>query len=292
MIGPATTTPIALQARASQRAHGQLRLWLLCIASAILPITAAMDLLSLQGIAVIASVLQLVTAYAIVRSGERAVSVSSAFAVLWMAYFPLRLLVITFGGPSPYYFPAVDAASPEQLTTVWLTTTAAIVLWLLGRHLASRVLHSAGSVDKIDLPYRRFVGIGIAALGITAVLFALQLSSGILGNIGELVLFAIAGTAYQEVETRRLPYVSTLLVFSGMAFGYANGFKELMLLPVVAWIIGRAGAGKRLRLRTSPWSSSWPPCWPSASFRASALRLTPDARFKTPSRHFSWDLAL
>src|SRR5438477_132672 len=75
--------------------------WLLACLVAALAFGAPTGLLSLREVAVIAVATQLVTAYQIARVRERTLSISSVFAVLWLIYFPLRLLVITFGEPSP-----------------------------------------------------------------------------------------------------------------------------------------------------------------------------------------------
>jgi hypothetical protein len=91
--------------------------------------------------------------------------------------------------------------------------------------------------------------VGVGAVGVTATLTFLHLSSGILGNVGQVVLFAIATASYLEAKAERRSYASLLLVMVAFTFGYLNGFKELMLLPVAAWVIGRAGAGDRVRLR-------------------------------------------
>jgi hypothetical protein len=157
--------------------------------------------------------------------------------------------VITFGAPSPFYFPSVRAASPEQLISVWEVTTAAFLLFLIGQLFAYKAVHIKGSVDNLPVSHRQLFVVGVGALGVTSTLTFLHLSSGILGNIGQVVLFAIAGTSYLEAKAEHRSYASLLLVVVAFAFGYLNGFKELMLLPVAAWVIGRAGASDRVHLR-------------------------------------------
>jgi hypothetical protein len=206
-------------------------------------------LLSLQGVAIASFGIQLLTAYQIIRVRDRALSISSAFAVLWIIFFPLRLLVITFGGPSVYYFPSVNAASPQQLISVWEVTTAAPFLFLIGQLFAIRTFPAKRSVDNILIRYGQSLAVGVVGLCITAVLFVFNASSGILSNIGQLVLFAIADISYREATERRRPYASVSLVAAAVTLGYVNGFKELMLMPVGAWVIGRAGAGGRVRVR-------------------------------------------
>src|SRR5436305_215685 len=77
---------------------------------ALLGVGSVTGTFSLRPIAIIALVTQLVAAYGLMTGGVRLLSVCSIFAGLWLIYFPLRLLVITFGGPSPYYQPVVNAA--------------------------------------------------------------------------------------------------------------------------------------------------------------------------------------
>jgi hypothetical protein len=223
--------------------------WVLAILVVALAFGGLTGLLSLREVAVIAFAIQLVTAYQLTRVHERTLSIASMFAALWIIYFPLRLLVITFGEPSPFYFPSVRAASPEQLISVWEVTTAAFLLFLIGQLFAYKSVHIKGSVDNLHLTHRQLFVVGVGAVGVTATLTFLHLSSGILGNVGQLVLLAIAGASYLEGKAERRSYASLLLVVVAFAFGYLNGFKELMLLPVAAWVIGRAGAGDRFRLR-------------------------------------------
>jgi len=232
-----------------RRADLPLAPWLLAVLVVALAFGGLTGLLSLREVAVVAFVIQLLTAYQLTRVHERTLSIASVFATLWIVYFPLRLLVITFGEPSPFYFLSVRTASPEQLISVWEVTTAAFLAFLIGQLFANKTVHLKGSVDNVHMTDRHLFVVGVGAVAVTATLTFFQASSGILGNIGQLVLFAIAGTSYLEAKTQRRSYASLTLVAVAASFGYLNGFKELMLLPVAAWVIGRAGAGNRLRLR-------------------------------------------
>jgi hypothetical protein len=180
---------------------------------------------------------------------DRTLCISSVFAVLWIIYFPLRLLVLAFGEPSPYYFPAVIAASPQQLIWVCEVTTAAFVLFLIGQLFANRTFHISGSVEKVQMTYWQLLAVGVAGVSVTATLTVFHISSGILSNVGDVALFAIAGASYLEAKAGNRSYASLLLVVVAGAYGYLNGFKLLMLMPLAAWLIGRAGAGDRVRLR-------------------------------------------
>jgi len=232
-----------------QLADLRLAPWVLAILVVALAFGGVTGLLFLREVAVVAFVIQLLTAYQLTRVHERTLSIASVFAALWIIYFPLRLLVITFGEPSPFYFPSVRAASPEQLTSVWAVTTAAFLLFLIGQLYASRTVRIKRSVDNIQIGGRQFFVIGLVGVGVTATLTFFHVSSGILGNVGDVLLFAIAGKSYLEAKTDRKSYASLLLVVIAGAFGYLNGFKGLMLMPVAAWVIGRAGAGDRVRLK-------------------------------------------
>jgi hypothetical protein len=216
--------------------------WALAYFVGILALAGETGALSLREVGALAFVIQLFTAY-------ETLAISSVFAVLWIIYFPLRLLVITFGGPSPFYFPSVRTASPQQLVSVWDVTTAAFLLFLFGQVFANRIFSIRASVDNVHVTYGQFLAVGWFGMSVTAALTFLHASSGILGNIGQLVLFAIAGASYLEAKAHQRPYASLALVVAAAAFGYLNGFKELMLLPVAAWVIGRAGAGDRVRVR-------------------------------------------
>src|SRR5438309_12075114 len=99
----------------SRRLNFRFSPWVLAYVVGVLIFAGTTGVLSLRQVAVIAFAIQLVTAYQLTRVHERTLSIASVFAALWIIYFPLRLLVITFGEPSPFYFAAVRAASPEQL---------------------------------------------------------------------------------------------------------------------------------------------------------------------------------
>jgi hypothetical protein len=242
----------ALQTRPTAAGHrGDLRVapWVLAVLVVALAFDALTGILSVREVAVVAFGIQLVTGYLIIRVRDRTLSISSVFAVLWIIYFPFRLLVITFGEPSPYYFPAVRSASPEQLTTVCEITSAAFLLFLVGQLFANRSFHARGSVDNSQMMYWQLFAVGVGGIGVTAALTIFRISSGILSNVGDVVLFAIAGMAYLEAKTGRRSYASLLVVVVASTLGYLAGFKLLMLLPLGAWLIGRGGAGDRVRLR-------------------------------------------
>lgn len=223
--------------------------WLLALLVAALFLAGSAGILSVQEVAVASFVIQTLTAYQIIRVRERALSISSIFAGLWIIYFPLRLLAIIFGGQSLYDFPPVRTASPQQLILACEVLCAAFVLFLIGQVLTNRALPFRASVDTVRITHRQFFAVGISGIVITAGLFLFNAVSGIASNVGDLFLFAIAGMSYLERNsTRRLP-VSLLLVLVAVAFGYTNGFKSLLLLPVVAWVLGRIGAGDRVRVR-------------------------------------------
>src|ERR1700674_983682 len=185
--------------------------WLLASLVAALFLVVSTGLTSSREVAVAAFVLQLFTAYEIIRVRRRLLSISSVFAVLWLIYFPLRLLVITFGGPLPYYFPAVRAASSEELVSVCEVTSAVFVLFLFGQLLANRILHLKRSVDDVHMPYGQFFTVGVVGVSITAILSTFHLSSGVLSNVGDVALFAIAGTSYIEAKAGQRSYASPSL---------------------------------------------------------------------------------
>jgi hypothetical protein len=205
----------------------------------------------LREVALISFAVQLLTAYQMIRVRDRMLSISSIFAVIWVIYFPLRLLVITFVGTSSYDFPAVIAASPDQLVAVWEVTSAAFLLFLVGQVFANRIIRISSSVDNVRMTYGQVFAVGLVGVLITALWSTFQIQWGILRIVGDVAVFAIGGTAYLEAKAKRRLYTSPslLLVAAASAYGYLNGFKLLMLMPVGAWLIGRAGAGNRLRVR-------------------------------------------
>lgn len=206
---------------------------------------------SLREVALVAFSIQVLTAYEIIRARERILSISSAFGVIWLIYFPLRLLVLTFLGPSPYDFPAVVAATPAQLVSAWEVISAAFLLFLVGQLLANRTIRIRRSVDNVRMTYGQVFAVGLVGVVIQTLWSTFQINWGILHIVGDVAVFAIGGTSYLEAKAKKRPYASPslLLVVAASAYGYLNGYKLLMLMPVGAWLIGRAGAGDRLRLR-------------------------------------------
>ena len=90
--------------------------------------------LSLRSVAIVSLSAQIIIAGYIIRR-SRLLSVCGIFAALWTVYFPLRLAEITFGGPQFYYFPAVNLVSGSELKTLWVSTAAGLIAFLLaGTH--------------------------------------------------------------------------------------------------------------------------------------------------------------
>jgi hypothetical protein len=223
--------------------------WLLFVLVPALAVAGLSGLLSLPEVAVGAFAVQLLTAYQIARVRDRILSISAGFAALWVTYFPLRLLVIAVGGTSPYDFPAVRTASPQQLVTACELTTAALFLFLVGQWFINWAFHPKRSVDRVPVGRRLYLAAGLIGISVTAALTFLHVSSGILSNVGDLTLFSIAGLTYLEARAGRTSPVTLALILAASYCGYLNGFKLLMLMPVAAWVIGRTGAGARLRAR-------------------------------------------
>lgn len=222
---------------------------LLALGVALLVLGADGGVLSLQATAIGALSLQLVATICVIQASHPRLSISSAFAVAWLIYFPLRLLVIVTRGPSPYDFAPVQSASSQQLAAAADVTSAALVAFLIGQLVAGRVARPMRSLGRVSLAYAEYMAIGALGLGVKTALMLLHGSSGLLSNVGDVVLFAIAGAAYLEVREKGHFQASLLLVGAASVFGYLNGFKLLVLMPVAAWVIGRAAAGSRLQIK-------------------------------------------
>jgi hypothetical protein len=256
--GPLVTIPTTTMQKSRRAAVGpQQALRHVVIAAIILFFALVLGLtrssvsLPLREVAIVACVAQAFVAYGIARLGPRLLSVSTLFAALWIVYFPLRLLIITLGGPSVYYFPAVNAASANTLIWVWDVTTSAVCIFLIAAFLIHRRFAGHFVVHETSMAYGQFLAVGLFGIVVTAGLQLFHASSGILGNLGQIMLFSVAGASFMEkrqVGTRKR-YASLVFVIVAVALGYSSGLKELMLMPIVAWVIGRICAGERIRAR-------------------------------------------
>lgn len=206
---------------------------------------------TLREISIVGFALQLVMTFVIARRSHRLLSLSTVFAGLWIIYFPLRLTVITWGGPSPYDFPAVANASTQQLVWLWLVLTGGFGCFTIGHFLLSQKKTTSFALNDLPITQGRYLGIGVLGLVVASALLVLHASSGILGNVGELSLFGIAGASYEEARSRstRLIRGSVPLMLASVVLGYMAGFKQLALMPIIAWVVGRIAGGGRIRIR-------------------------------------------
>lgn len=202
--------------------------------------------LTLTQLAVTSLLVQLVAYGVSVRLTGSALNVSSLFTLVWVIYFPLRLMVIVWQGPVPNDFPAVYNATSPELASVLLFTTLGIVAFITGVALIRPTISPIALSPRLTIPQFRLIG--IASIAVSGILLVTHTSSGLLGNIGQLSSFAIAGLAFCEARTPSKSHFSILILVAAVTLGYEDGFKQLLIVPIASLIYGRAAAGRRLKL--------------------------------------------
>lgn len=171
------------------------------------------------------------------RITGRRLGVLPIVSVLWIIYYPVRLLRIELNRHDPLAHPAVQRATDSDLIWVWLVSTGGLVGLLLGAWVIHRLLGPRTS--DIDTVSRRdFRAIAVVGLVIALVTTVTGVSSGTLANLGPLVLLGIAGLGFQDARRGRHSLWTTSLVLIAFLVGALTGFKELAALPVAAWGIG------------------------------------------------------
>jgi len=182
------------------------------------------------------------------RSGV--MSVRGIFSLTWFVFFPVRLISISVDRDSVRYYQSVRGASHRDLIWIWLLTTAAFVAFVVGAVLIERWRPPVPRVDEEAFSYSDFLALCIIGTFLYAALDLGGIASGILGTVATISLFGIAGASYCEIKrltTHR--YLSAIFVVINSGLGYRAGFKEALLLPIAAWIVGRFVGGQRLRAR-------------------------------------------
>jgi hypothetical protein len=193
---------------------------------------------------------QCLIAWRLARSQRRLLSVSALFAGLWVVYFPVRLAEITRSRDSKYYYEAVRDMTDQRLIWIWVLTTVGLGACLAGAWLVKARRRPRRRVDESALNHSQYSLIAAGGLVVSVALSRFSVSSGILANLGLISTLGIAGASYVEATGHsRRRWASAVLALIAVVIGYQTGFKENALLPVAAWIIGRVGAGTRIRVR-------------------------------------------
>lgn len=164
--------------------------------------------------------------------------------LFWMIYYPIRLLVIMSNRHSHAVHFITYYATDADLTWVWLVSGAGFTALLVGHALATFV-----PVNEMRASTTRgqYQGIAVAALALTMVSNYVGSASGLLGNASLLYLFGIGGLAYTDASERRLRLSTMSILGVAILLGTATSFKELAILPVVAWMIGYFVGSPRIR---------------------------------------------
>lgn len=170
-------------------------------------------------------------------------------SVLWIIYYPLRLLRIQLDRHDLLAHPAVQHATDSELIWVWLVSTGGLAALLLGAWAVHKV-KSTREPRIAKLSRRDFKAIAMTGLVTALVTTVAGVSSGVLANVGPLVLLGIAGLGFQDARRGRNSLWTISLVLVASLVGALAGFKELATLPVAAWGIGLlAGRRHSVKLR-------------------------------------------
>jgi len=168
-------------------------------------------------------------------------------SVLWIIYYPVRLLRIELDRNDPLLHPAVRRATDGDLTWVWVISTAGLAMLLFGAWVVGQVrLVRAAKIDHLRRP--AFTTLSIVGLAVALGTLTFHVSSGILSNVGPIALIGLAGLGFLDAQRGRTSYRTVSLVAIALLVGALAGFKELATLPAIAWGIGLV-AGRRSSIR-------------------------------------------
>lgn len=205
----------------------------------------------LKGVAVAGATSQVVLAIWITFGcAVRPLSVVGMFCGVWTVYFPFRLAMLSFSRPSVFFYESVNTASDEELKWIWLMLTLGFAGF--GAAVYSVQRRPGNAPRMSDTPYGMFLALALMGIVITLAIQIARLSSGLTSNFAVLGLFGVAGASFIEQSRtghrRQFPWSGIAAVLLAI-LGYRTGFKEASLLPIAAWLIGRAYAGQRVKLR-------------------------------------------
>ncbi len=177
--------------------------------------------------------------------------VPNLFGVLWVVWFPLRLLIVQADRQNVALHPLVRAASDDELVVVWLLALLGFICFSLGVGAVRRAsLRHATSPSAPALRRSIYLLIAIVGLGVSWVQTLAHVRSGILGEVGSVFLLGIAGAAFLDVHDRHFSWTIRALVGAGVLLGIATSFKSTAVAPLIAWSLGSVLGGLRIsRLR-------------------------------------------
>lgn len=182
------------------------------------------------------------------RITGRVLSGTFFVAVLWIVYFPIRLLVIQADRQNFTLHPTVAQATDADLLWVWCLSGLGLSALLAGSWLVTGRRQGIA----LDLPATRsmYACITAGGLAITVLLPEVGISSGLLAQVKLVTLFGLAGLGFIDGRSGGCRPLTAALVAVGVFLGAMQGFKELAVLPIAAWCIGLvAGSGRQFRVR-------------------------------------------
>lgn len=172
-------------------------------------------------------------------------------AILWVAYYPVRVIMILVDRDNPLFHPATRAATDGDLLWVGLVSTAGLAAVIGGAWVvqSTALVRPSRGLDlrRNHLTLASLVGVAVA---MGALVF--RSSSGIIANVGPVALLGLAGMGFLDARRGEFSWRTSGLVLVTMLAGSASGFKEFAVLPIAAWGVGMvAGRSTRLPLRVA-----------------------------------------
>ncbi|MUH52001.1 MAG: hypothetical protein F2789_12415 [Actinobacteria bacterium] len=220
-------------------------IWLVVSYAGIVIVAQVMGGLALALVALLMSIWYVAAYRYVSRLKHRRIPTALwVMTLFWMIYYPIRLLVIMSNRHSHAVHFITYYATDADLAWVWLVSGAGFAALLVGNALTSFV---PVSPLRASTGRGQYQGIALAALVLTLASNYVGSASGLLSNAALLYLFGIGGLAYSDALERRLRLSTLSLLGVAILLGAATSFKELAVLPVVAWIIGYFVGSPRIR---------------------------------------------
>jgi len=209
----------------------------------------ASPLLSYPWLCVLCVLAQLAILVLVWREVRRLLSLVSLVALSWFFYYTVRMVTIMVATTDTYDHPAVANADEQLRAEIWIGSTCALAVFAAGMLWGRAVSRprTFGPLTHSAEPVLRWIGF-VGVLG-TAAFNTVGIESGILGNILQSYLFAIAGLMFISARRRRYLPADIVLVFLAVALGILLNFKEPAVSALLAALIGYLAAGRRIRIR-------------------------------------------
>lgn len=196
-------------------------------------------------VAVTGTVAQVLVAAVLIRDSQPRVSLKSAFAVVWVITFTLRLLQITLAPDVRYHHPIVFDATDASKVGMWILSTVGFAAFWVGSRGGSRIVKRI-RLAEVRLPRHAVLTLSYVFLLISYGLVLSGLTSGLLDNIGQFYLFIIAYGSFQSARANRSIGPEIGVVLAAALLAVLFGYKEFAVLPVLSWILGQWAGGRRV----------------------------------------------